>query len=286
MNRLNFNHFYYFYVVAIEGSIKQAAEVLYVSQPTISDQIKLLEEFFETPLFHRKNRSLILTEKGHVAFEYAQNIFDQSVELTQLLKYNVRKPKTSIDIGMTPFMAHYFKPNQLNNLFKSPELLLNFHENRRELLLVDLENGKLDVLITDSKENLTKKHQVISLGKNRTFAVGHRKLGISVRKFPDSLTSKPFFHYTEDFGLKFEIDMYFSRHSIHPKIVGSSNNTELLNHVVSKSMAFVIVPEVLKVQICQNPNIKVLGEFDELETTVYAVFNRNYDGPALKIIKD
>jgi len=43
VERLNFSHFFYFYIVAKEGSIKFAAEKLFVSQPTISDQIKLLE---------------------------------------------------------------------------------------------------------------------------------------------------------------------------------------------------------------------------------------------------
>ena len=46
MNRINFNHLYYFYIVSKEGSIKSTSEKLHVSQPTISDQIKLLEEYF------------------------------------------------------------------------------------------------------------------------------------------------------------------------------------------------------------------------------------------------
>ena len=67
MNRLNFNHFYYFYIVAREGSIKSAAEKLFVSQPTISDQLKLLEEYFECKLFERKHRQLSLTKEGELA---------------------------------------------------------------------------------------------------------------------------------------------------------------------------------------------------------------------------
>lgn len=286
MERLNFNHFYYFYIVALEGSIKQAAEFIHVSQPTISDQIKLLEEFFDTKLFHRRNRSLVLTEKGKIAFDYAQSIFDQSIELTQLLKHNVRKPKTSIDIGMTPFMGHYFRPKQLDHLFKSPELLLQFHENRREILLADLENDNIDIVITDSKDGLTKKHKFFSLGKNKTFAVAHKKLGITKNSFPLNLSGKPFFHYTDQFGLKFEIDLFFSRHSIYPKTVGSSDNTELLNYVVNKGMAFAIVPEILKIQLCQNKSVRAVGEFQDLETTVFAVFKKDYEGPALSLLGD
>ena len=275
MERLNFNHFYYFYIVALEGSIKQASEVIHVSQPTISDQIKLLEEFFGVPLFFRRNRSLVLTEKGKIAFNYAQNIFEQSIEITKLLKNNIKKPKSSLDIGMTPLMGHYFKPNQLDQLFKSPDILLNFHEDRRELLLANLENEKIDIVITDSKENLNKNHQVFLLGKNKTFAVAHKKLGISNKNFPEGLSGKPFFQYSDQFSLKYEIDLYFARRGINPKIVGTSDNSELLNYVVSKGMAFVIVPEILKNKMCLQTNIKSCGELDDLETTVFAVLNKN-----------
>ena len=63
MDRFNFNHLFYFYVVAKEGSIKLAAEKLHISQPTISDQIKLLEEHFQCSLFERRNRALFLTKE-------------------------------------------------------------------------------------------------------------------------------------------------------------------------------------------------------------------------------
>ena len=62
MDTLNHKHLFYFYVVAKEGSVKAAAEKLYVSQPTVSDQIRLLEEFFECKLFVREHRSLSLTK--------------------------------------------------------------------------------------------------------------------------------------------------------------------------------------------------------------------------------
>ena len=112
MDRLNFSHFYYFYIVAKEGSIKTAAEKLFVSQPTISDQIKLLEDYFQCSLFERKHRQLELTKEGFLALEYADKVFQMSRELTSRLRNDVKLPKTSFDVGMSPYMGQFFLYNQ------------------------------------------------------------------------------------------------------------------------------------------------------------------------------
>ena len=84
MERLNFNHLFYFYIIAKEGSIKSASEKLFVSQPTISDQLKLLESYLGCQLFLRQNRGLTLTQEGELALEYAEKIFGISTEMNTL----------------------------------------------------------------------------------------------------------------------------------------------------------------------------------------------------------
>ena len=54
----------YFWTIAEEGTISQAAEVLHLTQPTLSRQLKELEEELGTELFVRENRKMILTEAG------------------------------------------------------------------------------------------------------------------------------------------------------------------------------------------------------------------------------
>ena len=56
MTRLNYNHLYYFYVIAHECSIKSACSKLNLTQPTISDQLKNLEEDLGQDLFYRQHR--------------------------------------------------------------------------------------------------------------------------------------------------------------------------------------------------------------------------------------
>src|ERR1700741_687338 len=78
---LNYHHLLYFWAVAKEGSLRLASEVLHVSQPSISTQLKQLEEVLGAPLFTRTTRRLILTDTGQKVLEYAEEIFSLGREL-------------------------------------------------------------------------------------------------------------------------------------------------------------------------------------------------------------
>jgi LysR family transcriptional activator of nhaA len=75
MRHLNYNHLFYFWNVAREGSIARASEVLHLTPQTISAQLKLLEENAGAALFDRIGRGLVLTDTGRVVNQYADDIF-------------------------------------------------------------------------------------------------------------------------------------------------------------------------------------------------------------------
>ena len=66
MDWLNLHHLRYFWAVARKGGVRKAAQELHVSQPSISAQLRLLDEAVGAPLFHRSGRNLILTQTGHL----------------------------------------------------------------------------------------------------------------------------------------------------------------------------------------------------------------------------
>ena len=75
MDWLNYHHLKYFWIVAREGSFSRASKALNLTQPTLSKQIKSLEEFIGEPLFIRKGSGLELTHVGQLAQDYANDIF-------------------------------------------------------------------------------------------------------------------------------------------------------------------------------------------------------------------
>jgi LysR family transcriptional activator of nhaA len=286
MERLNFNHLYYFYVVSKEGSIKDAAEKLHVSQPTISDQLKLLEEYFGCLLFERKNRSLFLTKEGKLALRYAEQIFELGNEITSRLRNKIQIPKRSLDIGITHFMSHYFLYDTILPLFKQDNVSINIKENQRHLQLAELEEGNLDIVFTDNKDSISSTMEAYRVGVNRTFAVAHKKFRKYKRDFPESLNQIPFFNYTNDSFLKFEIELFFSKNGLTPRIIGEADDIDLFQVVTERGLAFTIVPEVAKNRLCQNKDIIVLGELEELQTSVWGIIKKSYKGLGYQLLRN
>lgn len=285
MDRLNFNHFYYFYIVAKEGSVKSAAERLHVSQPTISDQLKLIEEYFDCKLFDRRNRALFLTREGVQALKYAEMIFDLGNEVTSVLRNKIEIPKNSIDIGITHFMSQYFLFDKILPLFDQDQVQVKVHENERHILLAELEQGNIDIVFTDSKDSIATTMDAYRIGMNKTFVVAHKKFKKHKKNFPESLNNIPFFNYTNESSLKYEIELFFSKNTVAPKVIGQADDIDLFEVVTSKGLAFTIVPEVAKNRLCQNNDIIVLGELEELQTSVWGIVKNNYKGLGFKLLK-
>jgi LysR family transcriptional activator of nhaA len=78
---MNFKHLHYFWVTAKAGGIMRAGEQLHTTPQTLSGQIKLLEDWLGRKLFRKSGRKLELTEDGHLALGYADQIFTLGAEL-------------------------------------------------------------------------------------------------------------------------------------------------------------------------------------------------------------
>ena len=98
---LNFQHLYYFWIVAREGGISHASEVLDISPSTISAQISQLEKALQVKLFRRVGRNIRLTDVGQIAFRYAGQIFGLGRELTHALKGWDTEGPFSLQVGIT-----------------------------------------------------------------------------------------------------------------------------------------------------------------------------------------
>jgi len=98
---LNFHHLRYFWMVAREGSVRRAAERLHVSQPTVSAQVRALEDALGVKLFRKSGRGLLLTEAGERARRYGDEIFT----LGDQLQASLRQPGEQV--GGEPLEADH-----------------------------------------------------------------------------------------------------------------------------------------------------------------------------------
>lgn len=81
----NYNHLYYFYVTAKCGGVMNAAKYLHISQPSLSSQLKCLEETIDIKLFQKVGRVNELTRAGLVVFGFCRQMFELSEEMTQVI---------------------------------------------------------------------------------------------------------------------------------------------------------------------------------------------------------
>jgi len=86
MEWLNYHHLRYFWAAAREGSVTRASQKLSISQPTVSAQIRELEQALGEKLFARSGRTLALTEVGRTVYRYADEIFGLGRELLDTIQ--------------------------------------------------------------------------------------------------------------------------------------------------------------------------------------------------------
>lgn len=84
---ININHLRSFYICALHKNVTKAAETLRVSQPSVSQQIKIFEEELGIPLFFRNGRTLDLTSEGKQLFQKSKTVFDSIIGIEDFLEH-------------------------------------------------------------------------------------------------------------------------------------------------------------------------------------------------------
>lgn len=142
---MNIRDLEYLVAVADHRSFSGAAEACSVSQPTLSAQVKKLENHLGTPLFERTNKRVVITEAGRLMLQSARRIL-QEVETIEQIAEAARDPLAGrYRLGAFPTLATYLFP-QLVLLLREqmPDLQLVLIEEKSQTLVEKLVRGHLD----------------------------------------------------------------------------------------------------------------------------------------------
>src|SRR6201986_5105585 len=172
----------YFFSVIEHGNLSSAAQSLRVSQPTLSRQIQAIEQEFQTPLFVRGGRGMLLTEAGKQLHEGLQSIERQ----LRLLKTDV----TAVSVEPAGEGGFWISPpprsliavpliKQYNRAY--PRIAIRLVEETSGQLRDLVANGILDLALTNTTEPT---HGTVSqiLGRERLVLVGPPDAKLSMRK--------------------------------------------------------------------------------------------------------
>ena len=139
----------YFVAVAGKGHFLEAARACNVSQPTLSTQLKLLEDQLGVILIERGGSSAVPTAAGMKLLPLAQTILAGLDEFVEMATLGADNLGGLIRLGVAPTFGPYFLPYflpQLHRLY--PALEIYIREDRPNVLEADLKDGKLDCIIT------------------------------------------------------------------------------------------------------------------------------------------
>src|SRR5437762_1945999 len=232
MEWLNYHHLLYFWVVAREGSIACACKELNLAQPTISGQLRSLEESLGEKLFARVGRRLTLTETGQLVFQYADEIFGLGRELNDVLKGRPRGRPLRLTVGVSDLIPKLIAYRVLQPAFALKERIqLVCYEDQPDQLLLDLSAHRLDLVLSHTPSGSAIAVRVFNhrLGACGVTLFAASTLAARYRKaFPSHLDGAPFLLPMERSASRRALQQWFGANGIHPRIVGEFQDSALL----------------------------------------------------------
>lgn len=157
---MNLRDLQYLLAVAETRHFGKAAQSCFVSQPTLSGQIKKLEQELGVVIFERTNRSVEITPAGQGVLAHARLIMEQVDAIKQLASSFSDPVAGPLKIGAIPTISPYLMPLILKPLQKTyPQMRLIISEEQTDTLLHRLQNHEVDaaILATDHSDTDFKK---------------------------------------------------------------------------------------------------------------------------------
>ena len=136
------------HAISIEGSFKNAAEKLYISQPAVSLQVQNLERQLNTPLFYRDKRKARLTETGHLLIKYCDRILSLCEETCRALDELHTLQSGRLLIGASQTTGTYLMP-RLIGIFrqKYPQISIELQVHSTRKISWGVANGNIDLAV-------------------------------------------------------------------------------------------------------------------------------------------
>lgn len=145
---MNIRDFEYLVALAEHNHFRKAAEACFVSQPTLSGQIRKLEDELGTTLLERSSRKVLFTDSGLQLVEQAKSILSEIHLFREMAAGQSGDMVGPMHIGFIPTVGPYLLPKIVTSLREQfPDLELYLHEAQTHELVRQLQDGKLDCLI-------------------------------------------------------------------------------------------------------------------------------------------
>ncbi len=290
MRHLNYSHLQYFYTVAKEKSVTRAAQVLHLTPQTISGQLKLLDEAVGSALFERSGRRLVLTELGHLVYQYAEAIFSVGAELAHAVRNKAPASPAVLNVGIAQSIPKLIAHRMLQPaLALEPPLRIVCFERSFEELLAELAVRNLDVVLSDRPIPLGLSVKAYShvLGECGTSWFAAKDALQNRKAFPAKLEGARLLLPRAGSMLRTQIDAWLERADVSARVALEFDDSALLKVFGMEGAGVFPGPSAIETEICSMYRVKVIGRTAEIRERFFVISaERRLRHPAVVAISD
>jgi len=288
---LNYHHLQYFHAAARDGSMTAAARKLRLAQPTLSGQIKQLEDMLGEPLFTRRGRRLELTEAGRTVYQYADEIFGLGQELIQAVHGRPAGRPLRFAAGVAdtlPKLVVYRLLEPVMNLDGGARL--DIRDGDVSSLLPELVSHRLDLVLSDAPLPPGSGIRAYShaLGECGVTFFARPDLAAPLQAtFPRSLDHTRMLLPAQGSALRRGLDEWFDRLHLTPEIVGEIGDSGLLKTFGQAGVGAFAAPTAVAEEVARQYVVVPFGATLEVRERFWAISaERRIRHPAVTAVVD
>jgi LysR family transcriptional activator of nhaA len=270
---LNYSHLYYFKIISTEGSIAKASKKLRLGQPTLSAQLKQLEENLGAQLFDRQHKRLILNETGKIVQDYANEIFRIGSEMIEVVHDKLPARRVHVQIGALDSVPKHLTLAISKAALRLGNCVVSILEGKADELLRELNNHKIDLIVSNFVPTLMESSGLYSrsISKSPVVICGAAKFKGLKKGFPKSLSQAPFILPTSHSKLRHDLEHYFRLSGIHVDIIAETQDTAIQKLMGIEGLGLVPLPLSAMKDYLKKGDLIELGRLPQVTEELFLI---------------
>ena len=243
---LDIRHLRYFLAVAEAGNFSRAADRLGISQPSVSQQMRDLEAGLRVPLFQRRGKRILLTQRGLIFQEHARAVLHQLENFLQELNSEPGELRGALHLGVIPVLNVPLVPQLLGSFAADhPAISITVEEISSTEIETALEEGRMDVglgFLTRHSPNL-RYERLCTDEFNLIVAQNHPWAKRRVAHFSE-LHHQRLLQLPDSFVMRRMTDEICRNHRVRPHVIAEINAIETLLRSLGPLQAAALMPKI------------------------------------------
>jgi DNA-binding transcriptional LysR family regulator len=266
---INYNHLYYFHVCAEESAIGRAAERLGITQPTVSEQLRRLEESLGAKLFERTPSGLRLTDAGRRAYEHTSAMFRASERL--LDSFSTKSDSfASLAVGVGSAVSRTVAADFLFPLLAVEHWIPSISTGETTELLRTLQAKELDLVLTESEptEPARRGLRMVTLLAAPLIAIAPPSVEPTADWHDLGLI-----HYRRGSTYRWEVDAYLDERGLRPRPACETDDGVFMVESVARGAFVAFVPQGLARDALAVGRVREIARLDRRSAAIHALYH-------------